>query len=93
MNNFLDNSTEFVKYDTFLISREAQIILFSGLVLVSVLIIHYGFNLGFLIILLGYLISAYKVNCMQLGDCNIFAKIIALSTLVGVFYILFYRVR
>jgi hypothetical protein len=93
MDDFIDNSTEFVKIGSYQITREAQIILFAGFVLVSVLIIHHGFNIGFLIILLGYLISAYKVNCMQIGDCNIFAKLIALFTLFGVFYIILYRVR
>ncbi len=89
-DEFID-TTEYVRFGTFEMTREALIVIFSGLVLFTILTFEYGFNFGFVLIFIGYLISAYKVNCMQVGHCYIFAKFIALVTFISVFYIIFYK--
>jgi hypothetical protein len=93
MLTFFDNSIEFVKFGNIIMTREAQLILISGIVLTIILFIYYGFEPIFLLILLNYIILAYKVNCMQVGSCNLFAKIISLGTFIGVCYIIFYGIK
>ena len=90
MFNIFDNSIEFVTIGPITMTKEAQLIIISGFILIFTLLIYYGLKPVFLLILLSYLLSAYKVNCMQVGNCNIFAKFIALATFFSVCYIIFF---
>lgn len=69
-------------------TTDAFSILVSGLILLLVLISTYGFNPLFLVLILSYGISAYKVNCMIVGSCDIYAKLISIATSIAVVFII-----
>ena len=87
MNKY-DEQVDFVKIFDITMTTDAFSILISGLLLVLILIFTYGFNLMFLLLILTYTISAYKVNCMIVGSCNMYAKLISITTSIVVIFII-----
>jgi hypothetical protein len=79
---------EMVNFKGISMTTDAFTIIISGLLLVFILIYNYGFNPLFLIVFLSYIVSAYKVNCMIVGSCHLYAKIISISTSIVVILML-----
>jgi hypothetical protein len=42
----------------------------------------------FLLLILSYFVSAYKVNCMIVGSCHLYAKLISITTTIIVIFII-----
>jgi hypothetical protein len=86
--NKSNNQVDFVKIYNTTMTTDAFSILVSGLLLISVLIFTYGFNPIFLMLFASYIVSAYKVNCMIVGSCNLYAKIISIATSIAVIFMI-----
>lgn len=86
--NTNESKVDMINFMNICMTTDAFSIIISGLLLVLVLIYNYGLNPKFLLLILVYIISAYKVNCMIIGSCNFFAKIISISTMITVFLII-----
>jgi hypothetical protein len=63
-------------------SQEVGLILISGLTLFISLYIKYGLTWQVFSILPIFFVSAYKVECMQVGSCYAFAQYISLLTFI-----------
>jgi hypothetical protein len=86
--NINESNVDMIKIMDIYMTTDAFSIIMSGLLLVLVLIYNYGLNPKFLLLILAYIISAYKVNCMIIGSCNFYAKLISISTSITVFLII-----
>jgi hypothetical membrane protein len=84
----IELKVELVKFMGINMTTDAFSIIISGLLLVLVLIYNYGVNPKFLLLILSYIISAYKVNCMIVGSCHFYAKVISITTLIIVIFII-----
>jgi hypothetical protein len=71
-------------------SIDASIALISGIIIFTFLIATYGFKLGFLFILSTSALTAYQINCMLTGGCNLFARYMSIITIVNAVFLLFY---
>lgn len=71
-------------------SIDASIALISGIIIFAFLNLTYGFKLGFLFILLTSALTAYQINCMLTGGCNIFARYMSIMTIVNAVFLVFY---
>ena len=56
--------------------------------IVPAVIFNYGLNPMFLLLILSYFVSAYKVNCMIVGSCHLYAKLISITTTIIVIFII-----
>ena len=82
----MDSKT--VKIFDIIMTTDAFSILSSGFLLISVLIMTYGFKSMFLLLALSYIALAYRVNCMIVGSCYLYASIISVLTMVTVIYVI-----
>jgi hypothetical protein len=88
MGTFFDKPVEFVKISSITMTRDALLVIISGCVLSTSLIINYGIKPFYLLILIGYLMSAYRINCMEVGSCTTYARIISIMTFISVIYVI-----
>lgn len=88
MTSFFDEPVEFVKISSITMTREALLVVISGCVLAASLIINYGMKPLYLLVLVGYLMSAYRINCMEVGSCTTYARIISIMTFISVVYVI-----
>ena len=73
-------------------SKDAILMFFAGVFLFSV--IQYNtekFNINLITILLGYTVSAYRINCNQLGGCKNQTKTAVLLTFTASMIIAFFH--
>jgi hypothetical protein len=67
---------------------DAYSVIISGLLLVLILIYKYGLYPIFLLLFLSYILTAYKINCMIIGSCHFYAKLISITTTITVILII-----
>lgn len=63
-------------------TQESVLVLFSGVILFLALWAKYGLTWQVFSVLPMFFISAYKVECMQIGSCFAFAQYIALLSFI-----------
>ena len=63
-------------------TQESVLVLFSGVILFLALWEKYGLTWQVFSVLPMFFISAYKVECMQIGSCFAFAQYIALLSFI-----------
>jgi len=69
-----ENSTRMIKIGNYSISLTAFITLISGLIL-AIFVVSYipnSYNMAMFIII-GFIIAAYEINCVEVGKCDIWA--------------------
>ena len=86
--NTSKQKVDLVKFMGISMTTDAFSIVISGLLLGLILMYNYGFNPMFLVLVLSYIVSAYKVNCMIVGSCNLYAKLISMTTSIVVIFII-----
>ena len=64
------------------LTQETVLVLSSGLILFIALYAKYGLTWHVFSVLPMFFVSAYKVECMQVGSCYAFAQYIALLTFI-----------
>jgi hypothetical protein len=69
---------------------DALIVVLSGIFLYIHSLYNYGFRFDFLLTLITYLGSAYRVNCMIIGKCYTTTRYIAILTLISTIVIIYY---
>ena len=64
------------------LTPDAFLFLISGLLLGLVLLMKYGSSMDIYLLLTGYIIGTYRVNCMITGNCNTFARFTAVASFI-----------
>ena len=82
------SNIDLVNFMDVLMTTDAFFIIISGLLLVLVLVYKYGLNIMFILLMFSYIVTAYQVNCMIIGSCHFYAKLISITTLVSVILII-----
>jgi hypothetical protein len=70
------------------ITFDALLLFLSGILLILYYIFSNGYNHNLIIILIGFILASYRVNCMIIGNCYIYARIISLSSLIFVMLVI-----
>jgi hypothetical protein len=81
----------FVNFANITMTMDAFIVVLAGLFLFLFVSLVYGFESFYLLILLLYGITAYKINCMHIGSCHAFAKYLSIATFINVFLFIWFN--
>lgn len=76
------NSSAKINLNGVELTQETVLVLLSGLILFIALYAKYGMSWQVFSILPMFFVSAYKVECMQIGSCYAFAQYISLLTFI-----------
>lgn len=76
------NPSPKIKINDMELTQETVLVLSSGIVLFLALWAKYGLSWKVFSTLPMFFVSAYKVECMQVGSCFAFAQYISLLTLI-----------
>ena len=64
------------------ITYDAQLVIISGLVFLLISLTKFGLNWNSIIIFFLYMGAAYRIECMLVGSCHIYARYSALLLMV-----------
>jgi hypothetical protein len=81
----------FVNFANITMTSDAFIVVLTGIFLFLFVSLVYGFESFYLLILLLYGITAYKINCMHIGSCHTFAKYLSIATFINVFLFIWFN--
>jgi len=77
----------FVNFANINMTSDSFLVVISGLVLFLFLTLTYGFKNLYLVILLVYGSIAYKINCMHVGSCHLYARYLSILTIINIIII------
>jgi hypothetical protein len=63
------------------LTPDAIIFLVTGALAFFILLMKYGNYIDIYLLLVSFILGSYRVNCMILGNCNIYARIITIITI------------
>jgi hypothetical protein len=85
---------QMVKIGTLNMTTDALFVVIFGILFFIILSFKYGFKRIHLLILLSYMISAYQINCMIIGECYFLSKYLSISlTINGILLLLNYNIK